>query len=1196
MHVKTTNSDQEPNHQKGFALISTILIMSLLMLLALGMLNLSTVEVKSGNADKAQAEAQANARMGLLIALGKLQSSLGPDARATANASILDSDPSTEEIDGVTNPHWLGAYKTIDPSNPDNTLLDPAALRQFSLNDIEWLVSNPNPTSTPDPLSQLTGDTVTLAQFVKDPDTAIVAGDIDSINPSLLTKAEAGLVKINNSSDNGNYAYWVADESMKARIDTLASANGSDVLDGNLVTSDSQRQSNYEIIQSTDFTSVLPNYKNDPNELTKLITPSTLETFNDAPSWKNWSLLNQDKFTNSSRSLPVDVANARLKKDLTAYIKGTYSNIDNEQIIDTRFNIASFLGPSFTLIKEWANLVDDPKVAQKVTPQDTQATKQKMGIYPVITQGAVALQQCFQQQGTDSVKGVLMIMPQIQLWNPHNVPLEAQDYIVQIGYSFDWWMQATGTRGTDKFTWSAGNPQLRSWQSINGQPPLPLHKRVTNDPINYQASKRFFTFVIKSQAFEPGETLVFYAKPPESGDISGVEYNLDENADTDIILNFNNTPEKLNLLVNEGTLDEFFYIIPDSTGTTTSQSIKDKITAGELRMERNFRSRAVLAGNNVPEQDNDIHINLYTMDGLIPQLLHAIKKPQLNTRFGVWQSPTFELSQYQNGSLLAGETLRSNPFGRNALINIGSSMLASKFDIFLGGGNVNQPPFAGQPHSYLNQWNIRSQESFSSDHVWGSDFEPSKWFNTFSFRDIANFLNTWEFSTNHYGNTSMDRLGGWWVSQVQDMAHPFFDYPTGEFGPLSLGSFQHANLSIFGWQPTYAFANAQAPSRFGRNNYQSLLHQNIFDLSYVLNASTWDSYYLSSIPQSANVTLEDKMRLPNSRMNLSVNSSQLNNLKDENGFNLSAAHVFINGGFNVNSTSVTAWKAFLSGALGQTGKTQEGGDTNDPTAAAMGRFLSPLITEPSNVVTDRTTTQLDVIEGWATTRTLNTTEIDALASQLVREVKLRGPFLSLADFVNRRLEPESSVSSDEKVYQEVLGTIQAAINKVSLDHSLINGHYYSNTGAETLTIKPATDWLSLNFSVTNSATEAMFGHPISEINLNGGLIQNYAPGFLSQADVLTKIGPSITVRGDTYTIRAYGDSRDNSGNILASAWCEAVVQRIPEPVEWDGTDGTLIQPDSPTASIGFGRQFQVLSFRWLNKKDVQPFADDDSVN
>ena len=75
------------------------------------------------------------------------------------------------------------------------------------------------------------------------------------------------------------------------------------------------------------------------------------------------------------------------------------------------------------------------------------------------------------------------------------------------------------------------------------------------------------------------------------------------------------------------------------------------------------------------------------------------------------------------------------------------------------------------------------------------------------------------------------------------------------------------------------------------------------------------------------------------------------------------------------------------------------------------------------------------------------------------------------------------------------------------------------------------------------------------------------------------LGPSIVVRGDTFRIRGYGESRDAQDNIMARAWCEAVVQRIPEYV--DNTEkADVVKPKQPL-NITFGRRYRLLSFRWL---------------
>ena len=96
--------------KNGFALIAAISVMVLLVMIALAMLNLSTVELRSSQQTHAMQEARANARMALMIALGELQKHAGPDRRISSYATILDENADSEEIDGVDNARLLGVW------------------------------------------------------------------------------------------------------------------------------------------------------------------------------------------------------------------------------------------------------------------------------------------------------------------------------------------------------------------------------------------------------------------------------------------------------------------------------------------------------------------------------------------------------------------------------------------------------------------------------------------------------------------------------------------------------------------------------------------------------------------------------------------------------------------------------------------------------------------------------------------------------------------------------------------------------------------------------------------------------------------------------------------------------------------------------------------------------------------------------
>lgn len=70
--------------------------------------------------------------------------------------------------------------------------------------------------------------------------------------------------------------------------------------------------------------------------------------------------------------------------------------------------------------------------------------------------------------------------------------------------------------------------------------------------------------------------------------------------------------------------------------------------------------------------------------------------------------------------------------------------------------------------------------------------------------------------------------------------------------------------------------------------------------------------------------------------------------------------------------------------------------------------------------------------------------------------------------------------------------------------------------------------------------------------------------------IMAALGPMLTTRSDTFRIRSYGDALDrvDAAQVESVAYCEAIVQRTPEPLP------------------GFGRRFVIVSFRWLGPDDI----------
>ncbi len=192
---------------------------------------------------------------------------------------------------------------------------------------------------------------------------------------------------------------------------------------------------------------------------------------------------------------------------------------------------------------------------------------------------------------------------------------------------------------------------------------------------------------------------------------------------------------------------------------------------------------------------------------------------------------------------------------------------------------------------------------------------------------------------------------------------------------------------------------------------------------------------------------------------------------------------------------------------------------------------------------------------WLGPREYSDAQLQTLAENIVRQVRLRGPFLSLAEFVNRRLGTGETAQR---------GALQQAI-----DDSNLNQEFASAAGAG---IEIEADAVS-SYKYANPAAGA-------------GPSYQGAPGFLTQADLLNVLGNAATARSDTFVIRAYGESVDSSGETTATAVCEAAVQRLPD---WlDPADKAEVAPANLTSGTNksLGRRFRVVGFRWLADSEI----------
>ncbi len=360
----------------------------------------------------------------------------------------------------------------------------------------------------------------------------------------------------------------------------------------------------------------------------------------------------------------------------------------------------------------------------------------------------------------------------------------------------------------------------------------------------------------------------------------------------------------------------------------------------------------------------------------------------------------------------------------------------------------------------------------------------------------------------------------------------------------------------------------------------------VADHSYLANKALWDDFFFSSIspePSSVEVfngsgrsaldvaydfffyekplanrrILPYKTRLDEAKLNQLFTQANTftNGLADK-----IAAHLMVEGAFNVNSTSEEAWKVFFSSLKGKPVAFL------DKTAAMGGADPSLASGHIGTPVSQGTLSNGKLYKGspkdpskpdqWQSWRELSDDEIDALAKAMVRQVKLRGPFLSLSEFVNRRLD-----SSNPEL--AVKGALQAALDDTSVP---INEGFRSN---------------NRKFSAAESASIGA-AFPLAAT----GPIAYGSPAYVDQADILRNFAEQLTPRGDTFVLRTYGESLDTNGKVVARAWCEAVVQRVPDYIDLRDEPQVKQSALVSEANKVFGRKLEIVSFRWLHPSEV----------
>jgi hypothetical protein len=1013
---------------QGFALVVTLSLMILLTILAVGLLSLSSVSLRSSGQGNAMATARANARLAMMLALGDLQKHAGPDQRVTARADLVAA---------AANPLYTGVWDSKpDPLSP-NAPLDKTT-------PLVWLVSGNNATG-----------------LATTPLVSAANGGTEVRAPLQVVKATA------TSQPTGAYAYWVADEGVKAciNLDSPGYRTTATATDAARAFAGAPRSA-IDLMEtavnpatgtvSSAWGSALYPYV--AETIPKLVTPGQLPLYTTAGNQAATQAATKSRFhdlTAYSSSVLADTANGGLRQDLTRILSDpTKGPLDADPIFPADSSVSPtptlphLLPPIWGRLRAWWNNPVDPATGS-LTPALGTATTPP--IAPVVMWAEVGFAFITENLRTATPPGTgyrlrIQAFPRAILWNPYTVPMAGRTYELGIGsygVSGDAYISIQDAAGTEIKKFFLKRFSFRS---------------------DYPT--RYLRFKIAVPTLKPGQSRVL----------------------------------SLATIMGDATLKE-----GDNPGNYTILNSSDD-DWWDTPLEPHHFTHAInpLTGANAGFGGNT---SFYLRD------TNEAEPVNIPSKSFQYASPN-SVSQTQG--------ITGYPNGPLSLPATGTYAPAPKLRV------VSQPQMDYRsPVQWFSQLNPLApiEIRHSTDGTWcpfyGSNISAP------SSTILMSVANDDASISTKLNNPSrmMDSSGNPYRLVLREPRLA----DSGLY--QSIAHLQHAPLCDTGIGPLYVVGNSLKSTRIplgtdtvntnatGGNVYAGP----IYDSSYLVNQALWDKYFFSTIPStlSAADLASPAYKLPNSRLQPLPSADPVKLKKHDTA----AANLMLLGGFNVNSTSEQAWRAVLGAAhnLKYDPVTGALAPTN-PLQSPYSRFLKPLG---------------DSAEPYRGYRQLTETQIAALAAKIVVEVKARGPFRSLADFVNRRLvsTPVPAVSPPDPAWKTgESGPVQAAIDAA--------------TG-------------------TNSTDRQ--------------ILSIFGPGYLTQADVLSRIGSAISARSDTFVIRAYGEAR-TGGAVTAKAYCEAVVQRTPDYV--DPATAPEALPAAGSINERFGRRFSIISFRWLSPNEI----------
>ncbi|MEO5716036.1 MAG: pilus assembly PilX N-terminal domain-containing protein [Luteolibacter sp.] len=1203
----------------GFALIVTLSLMILLTVVAVGLLSLSSISMRSTSQGSAQAVAQANARLALMLAIGDLQKSMGPDQRISASASVFNAT--------APQPNVVGAWTSLGWKGPTGAAPSPG---DKSAKFRGWLVSSRDLAAVADfgfANKAPSADAIWLANpATTGTITTNNLGHPDASTPTM--KAER--VPVTAGKAVGGLAWMVSDNSTKVSLN-LKSTNSVQLAEN--------------IANRTSPTSPRPDVVNDVFD--KITEPGRMISMQTAvlavgSTNKKEVVARSQSLTVSSLGLLTNPVAGGLKTDLTPLLESSSADLTsalgaaNPYFPVTSSSSTGDGAPSWNFLRSHYQLykrvsgqsagVPRFKLAMDndiiPTSSGIQSKPAKEVLLPVISKLQIMFSlvshhshisdrmQALATQPTDpkdrdNLKHAvphLVYDPVITLYNPYDVELQLDQLRIRVsdppvGFQFQ---KHDLTAGTNPWY----RPEFASGE-FHGLGRFQIAKE--HDP----SARKTFTFYLRNKTASgtpggaiillPGEVKVFSAWVEKSW-TWGLEVGAGDGMhprsffDWDINNNMGNIDKRT---YDAGTnptgtgrlgveaipgLDWRAGLQTDHMSYANGRGADSKYSweaaplgAGWLSMKLadsvtvNAKPVRCLPPSDTTSPDFKVDILAGKNDTAETDILrtYEFRLKDVATEMSTTSTPSKVITRKFRNSDILQAPADDTPGGKSPFAIFTMSAKTTKdprddskawvFNNMVTEGGLHDSRKIGNA---AQSYDLRLEEVRDFTSFPGVEYDDKKQRGYFG--AIANASQGVSVVPMYrVPLTPAASLGDWIASNL-----------------VTSSQFPRANSPLGN-----SFANPLVPSdRISATSPMGTA--NALDHSYLLNASLWDSFYFStacnysgaafSTTRQKTDVLEKFFNGQKPMLNqrlvpyladsgdakaLSTKYSGMADLAFSKGF---AKNAMIDGAFNINSDSVDAWRAVLSSLRDASvkGYTNQNIPVNDKTAFVRNGL--PVAGSADDASPANSVNALGQIR-WAGFRALSDDQIENLATLIVAEIRARGnldsaPSLCLADFVNRRIGSSTSLHA-------LKGILQTAIDKSKInDNPGFHGKDSNTINAGSL------------------AADRIVGL-LNKEALNGFTADGAAP-MLTQGDLLTGLAPIITARGDTFTIRSYGECRTTNGtSVVARAWCEATVQRVPAFVDGANAPEAVSTTLSPV-NVSFGRRFVVTSFRWLNASEI----------